>query len=58
MATVAIGGGKNAGILAAKMLAISDEGLREKLKSYSASMAQDMAAKDDRLQELGYEAFL
>lgn len=58
VATVAIGGGKNAGILAAKMLAISDEGLREKLKSYSASMAQDVAAKDDRLQELGYEAFL
>ena len=35
VATVAINGGANAGILAAKILATSDEALLEKLKAYS-----------------------
>ena len=58
VATVAINGGKNAGILAARMLAISDEALLAKLKDYSRSMAEDVAAKDDRLQSAGYRDFL
>ena len=40
MATVAINGGANAGILAAKILATSDEALLEKLKAYSLEMGQ------------------
>jgi 5-(carboxyamino)imidazole ribonucleotide mutase len=35
VATVAIGGGANAGILAAKILAVSDPELLKKLKDYS-----------------------
>ena len=50
VATVAIGGGKNAGILAAKILAVSDPVLLEKLKQYSANMAAEVEAKDKRLQ--------
>ena len=38
VATVAINGGKNAGILAAKILAASDPELLEKLKAYSEKM--------------------
>ena len=46
VATVAIGGGANAGILAAKILATSDAALLEKLKKYSADMASEVEAKD------------
>ena len=51
VATVAIGGAKNAGILAAKILAVSDEALLEKLEIYSADMAAEVMAKDARLKE-------
>jgi 5-(carboxyamino)imidazole ribonucleotide mutase len=53
VATVAIGGAKNAGILAAKMLAISDEALLGRLKAYSARMLEEVQKKDARLQEVG-----
>ena len=58
VATVAINGGKNAGILAAKMLAMSDDTLLSKLKDYSRSMAEDVAVKDEKLISSGYEVFL
>ena len=53
VATVAIGGGKNAGLLAVRMLAIADDSLRDKLKAYTAKMASEVEAKDARLQEVG-----
>ena len=53
VATVAIGGAKNAGILAAKMLAISDEALLARLKAYSEKMLEKKKKKDARLQEVG-----
>ena len=57
VATVAIGGAKNAGLLAAKILAVSDEDLLARLKDYSAKMADEVAAKDARLQKTGYKEY-
>ena len=57
VATVAIGGGKNAGLLAAKILAVSDQALLNKLKKYSADMAAEVEAKDRKLQEKGYKDY-
>ena len=57
VATVAIGGGKNAGILAAKILAVSDEALLAKLKDFTASMEAEVKAKDEKLQETGYKGY-
>jgi len=57
VATVAIGGAKNAGILAAKILAVSDNELLNRLKDYSAKMADEVAAKDARLQDKGYRNY-
>ena len=54
VATVAIGGAKNAGLLAVKILAVSDKELLSRLKEYSAKMADEVAAKDARLQDKGY----
>lgn len=47
VATVAVGGGKNAAILAAQMLAISDNTLAEKLKEMRTDMAKSVREKDD-----------
>ena len=58
VATVAIGGGKNAGILAAKILAVSDAELLAKLKEYSEEMKAGVEKKDKKLQKEGYKAFL
>lgn len=57
VATVAINGGKNAGILAAKILAVSDPELLKKLKDYSANMEKEVVAKDEKLQEVGYQNY-
>ena len=58
VATVAINGGTNAGILAAKILATSDEELLGRLKEYSASMKEDVVKKAERLDEVGYKEYL
>lgn len=58
VATVAVDGGVNAAILAAKILAVSDAGLLEKLKAYSAEMKEAVQAKAAKLDEIGYEAYL
>lgn len=58
VATVAINGGANAGILAAKILATADADLLERLKKYSADLKDQVVAKDARLQEIGYKEYL
>ena len=50
VATVAIGGAKNAAILAAKILAVSDAELLAKLKAFSGKMAEEVVGKDEKLQ--------
>ena len=47
VATVALGGGKNAAILAAQMLALSDDSLREKLRGMRKEMTEAVREKDD-----------
>lgn len=57
VATVAIGGGANAGLLAARILAVSDPELLKKLKAYSEEMSKAVQAKDERLSEVGYKGY-
>lgn len=58
VATVAIDGAKNAAILAAKILAVSDSNLLSKLKNYKEEMRSQVIAKDAKLKEVGYKAYL
>ena len=58
VATVAINGAQNAGLLAAKILATSDAELLGKLKAYSTKLKEQVEAKDAKLQEIGYKAYL
>ena len=57
VATVAINGGANAAILAAKILATSDEALLQKLKDYKEELKDQVVAKDAKLQEVGYKNY-
>ena len=57
VATVAINGGLNAGILAAKILATSDEKLLEKLEAYSEEMKQSVVEKAEKLDKVGYKNY-
>ncbi len=57
VATVAINGGANAGLLAAKILATSDDAVLAKLKEYAREMKEQVQAKDARLQETGYQNY-
>lgn len=57
VATVAINGGANAGILAAKILATSDAALLERLKDYTKNLKESVQKKDARLQEVGYKNY-
>ena len=57
VATVAINGGANAGILAAKILATSDADLLARLKEYSKNLKEQVEAKDARLKEVGYKNY-
>lgn len=57
VATVAINGGKNAGILAAKMLAMSNPAILERLKKFTTDMKDQVMAKDAKLADVGYENY-
>ncbi len=52
VATVAVNGAKNAAILAIQMLAISDEGLAEKLAEAKVKMIEGVKAKDEKMQQM------
>ena len=58
VATVAINGGKNAGILAAKILATSDPEILAKLKAYSEQMKNEVVAKAEKLDNIGYKEYV
>jgi 5-(carboxyamino)imidazole ribonucleotide mutase len=51
VATVAIGGAANAGLLAVRILATADEGLSRRLQRYRAELGDEARAKNDRLPE-------
>ena len=50
VATVAINGAKNAAVLAAQILAVSDDALAAKLDAQRSEMAEQIAAKEAKLQ--------
>lgn len=58
VATVAIGGGANAGLLAAKILAASDDSLLARLKKYSEGLKESVEKKAEKLDEIGYREYI
>lgn len=50
VATVAVGGAANAGLLAVRILAVADEDLRSRMRSYQEDLAGEAEEKNDRLR--------
>ena len=58
VATVAINGAKNAGILAAQIIGAGDSNVLQNVRTFKEKMARDIGAKDEELQEKGFKKYL
>jgi 5-(carboxyamino)imidazole ribonucleotide mutase len=58
VATVAVDGAHNAGILAAQICAVQDPVLRERIMDYKRELARGVREKDEYLQKIGYRQYL
>ena len=58
VATVAINGAKNAGILAAQIIGAGDSNVLQNVRMFKEKMAKDITAKDAELQEKGFKKYL
>jgi 5-(carboxyamino)imidazole ribonucleotide mutase len=58
VATVAINGAKNAGILATQILGVKDASLRKKVLAYKNSLKEEVEAKIKKLDKLEYKKYL
>ncbi len=58
VATIAINGAKNAGILAAQVIGAGDADMRARVAAYKEKLGKDVLAKDRKLQEKGFRKYL
>ena len=58
VASVAINGAQNAGLLAAKILATADPDLLDRLKDYSEKLKNQVVKKAEKLDQIGYKEYL
>ena len=57
VATVAINGGGNAGLLAAQIISLLDEEVKGKLIDYKEHLNKTVIEKAKRLEEIGWENY-
>jgi phosphoribosylaminoimidazole carboxylase len=58
VATVAINNSLNAALLAARILGVADERIRERVARYAKDAEVEVMGKDQRLGEIGWEEYL
>ena len=58
VATVAIGGGLNAGLLAAQIIGLTNTSIKKKISEYRTSLNAEVVKKDNRLKDIGAESYL
>jgi 5-(carboxyamino)imidazole ribonucleotide mutase len=58
VATVAINGARNAGILAAQILGVADKALAQRVAAFKESMKSEVLGKADRLEIEGWKKYL
>ena len=58
VATVAVDGAYNAGILAAQICAVKDPALRARIVHYKKELAEGVKQKNENLQKIGYRQYL
>jgi 5-(carboxyamino)imidazole ribonucleotide mutase len=52
VATVAVGGARNAGLLAVRILAATEPGLRDRMAAFQADLARSVLVKDEALKTM------
>lgn len=57
VATVALNGAKNAGILAAQILGSSDKVIQKKITTYKKKLSNEVAKKYKKLEKMGYQDY-
>ena len=57
VATVALNGAKNAGLLAAEILGAHDENIRQKIREYKKGLSDKVKVKYEALEKSGYKNF-
>ena len=57
VATVALNGAKNAGILAAQILGASDDAIRAKVSAFKQELKENVEAKASKLESKGYKNY-
>jgi phosphoribosylcarboxyaminoimidazole (NCAIR) mutase len=57
VATVAIDGAKNAGILAAQIVAVGDPEVRQQIVAFKKSLEESVLKKADRLERDGWKNY-
>ncbi len=58
VATVAINGAKNAGLLAAKILGSTDTKMLQQIQKYSLTLGKSVEQKAEKLEVIGYKKYL
>jgi 5-(carboxyamino)imidazole ribonucleotide mutase len=58
VATVAINGAANAGLLAGKILAVGDAELTKKVEAYAEKLKAQVEAKAEKIEKIKYQAYL
>lgn len=58
VATVAINGAKNAGILAAQIIGASNANIRSKVSTYKHALQSEVDTKSEKLSKMGYSSYL
>lgn len=58
VATVGINSAKNAGILAAQIIAVSDLNIAQNLVNFKLKIKKEVLSKNNRLQKIGWEKYL
>ena len=58
VATVAINGSKNAGLLAAQIIALNDQTINQKLKAFRQNIHNEVSTKNENLKAKGINRFL
>jgi len=58
IATVAINGGQNAGLLAIEMISLFDESIKKKLKEFRENLHTQVRTKNSKLSTIGPDNYL
>ena len=58
VATVAINGGQNAGLLAIEMISLFDESIKKNLKEFRENLRKQVKSKNSKLSTIGTDNYL